>query len=284
MNSKTIASPGSRVTAGLRTALLVFLIFFPLTFVHLFVHEGGHALVSLYARVPHTSIYFHPFSFSGFSRPMYDYHNAWGHLGGPLISLLAALILFILFWKRRSFNHLLFVAFVAWTVFWEGTGFMDILGGTGDFFNVARVTNLPVGLFFGIDLLLFISGIVLFVSLLPLFGLKADDLNGLWALPLGMGLYGVLGLVLASILAPISPFAIRYDLVREIQLSAGFRPLLMTAAGLLFAGLYVTLYRAIRKKLPAFLRTECRPLEWRDLRVPAILAVLSIAAGLVIIL
>jgi len=99
-----------------------------------------------------------------------------------------------------------------------------------------------------------------------------------------MGLYGVLGLVLASILAPISPFAIRYDLVREIQLSAGFRPLLMTAAGLLFAGLYVTLYRAIRKKLPAFLRTECRPLEWRDLRVPAILAVLSIAAGLVIIL
>jgi hypothetical protein len=283
-DSKAKPKGEGRFTTGLRTALLVFLLFFPLTFLHLLVHEGGHALVNLFYKIPNTGIFIHPFSFSGFSRPMFDYHNVWSHLGGPAVSILVVLILFLLFWKRRTFNYLLLLAYIAWTAFWEGMGFLDILGGGGDFFNVTRVTTLPVGMFFAIDLLLFITGIVLFVSLLPLFGLKEDDLTALWAFPLGMGLFGLVSFAMANILAPISPFAIQYDLVHEIQVSAGYRPVLMSAAGVLFAGFYVTLYRSICKKLPAFLRSEFRPLSWRDLRWPAELAAVSIILGLIIIL
>jgi hypothetical protein len=284
MNPETLSKPESHFTSRVRSALLVFLLFFPLTFLHLLVHEGGHALVNLFYKTPHTSIFIHPFSFSGFSRPMFDYHNVWSHLGGPVVSLLVWLILFLLFWRRRTFSNLLLLVFIAWTAFWEGLGFLDILGGGGDFFNVIQITNLPEGIFFDFDLLLFIAGIVLLVSLLPLFGLAPEDKNALWVFPLGMGLFGLVSFAMANILAPISPFAIQYDLVKEILVSASFRPVLMAAAGLLFAGFYVTLYRAIRNKLPAFLRTETRPLAWRDLRVTAALAVVSILLGLIIIL
>jgi hypothetical protein len=273
----------SRFTSAIRSALLVFLLFFPLTFLHLLVHEGGHALVNVFYKIPNTSIYIHPFSFSGFSRPMFDYHNAWSHLGGPTVSILVALILFIIFWRRRTFTNLLLLVFIAWTPFWEGMGFMDILGGTGDFFNVTRVTSLPVGMFFAIDLLLFITGIILFVSLMPLFGLKPKDLNALWVFPAGMGLFGLVGLAVAYAVVPVTPFAIQYKLVNEIQVSANFRPLLMAVAGLLFAGLYVTLYRAVCRKLPAALRTDIHLLTWRDLRWPANWALASVVIGLILI-
>ena len=37
---------------AIRPALRVFLLFFPLTLVHLLLHEGGHALVALFNQVP----------------------------------------------------------------------------------------------------------------------------------------------------------------------------------------------------------------------------------------
>lgn len=274
------ASFGSAV----RSAVLVFLLMFPLTFIHLLVHEGGHALVNLFYRVPNTSIFIHPFSFSGFSRPMLDYHNVWMHLGGPTISILVALILYLIFWKRRNYSTLFILVYIAWTAFWEGLGFLDILGGGGDFYNVTRVTDLPVGLFFAIDLILFIIGIILFVTLIPLFGLRSGDLKTLWVFPAGMGLYGVVSLAAANVLAPLSPYLIQYDLVKETLTSASFRPVLMAVAGLLFAGVYVTLHRAAARKLPTGMHTAYRPLAWRDLRGPAGLALISVAIGIPIIL
>jgi len=273
-----------RFTSAIRSTLLVFLMFFPLTFLHLLFHEGGHALVNLVYRVPHTSIYIHPFAFSGFSRPMLPYQNVWMHLGGPTISLLIALILYLIFWKRRNYSNLLVLTYIAWTVFWEGMGFLDILGRGGDFYNVTRVTALPVGLFFSIDVLLFILGIILFGSLIPLYGLKAEDLKTLWVFPLGMGLFGLVGAAVAYALVPLSPFAVQYGLVQAILMSANFRPLLMALAGLLFASVYVSLYRSSARKLPAGLRMVYHPLVWRDLRWPAALALVSILLGVIIIL
>jgi hypothetical protein len=48
--------------------------------------------------------------------------------------------------------------------------------------------------------------------------------------------------------------------------------------------LYTTLYRRIHPRLPAWLRTETVALTWRDLRLPALLAVISVVIGLIIII
>ncbi len=282
--SKPVARPSGQFMPALRASLLVFLLFFPLTFLHLLVHEGGHALVNLALKIPKTSIYIHPFSFSGFSRPVADWNNVWMHLGGPILSVLLGVVLFTLFWKRRNYSNLLLMLFIAWTAYWEGTGFMDILGGGGDFSNVMRITGLPASLFIAIDLLLFIAGILLFVSLLPLFGLEPKNLNTLWALPLGMLAYALVGVGVANTLVPGSPIDLTYNLAGEIITSASFRPLLMSVSGLIFAILFVTLFRFLSRKLPAFLKTEGRPLSWRDLGWPAVVAAVSVLIGLVIIL
>jgi hypothetical protein len=45
-----------------KSILLLFLLLFPLTFMELILHEGGHALVHLPHGEPITIFYAHPFS------------------------------------------------------------------------------------------------------------------------------------------------------------------------------------------------------------------------------
>ena len=52
---------------------------------------------------------------------------------------------------------------------------------------------------------------------------------------------------------------------------------------MLLAVLYVTLYRKIHPRLPAWLRTETVVLTWKDLRLPALLAAVSVILGILII-
>ena len=52
---------------------------------------------------------------------------------------------------------------------------------------------------------------------------------------------------------------------------------------LLVGVLYLTLYRWISPRLPSWLRSETVALTWKDLRIPALLAVLSVLLGLLII-
>jgi hypothetical protein len=47
--------------------------------------------------------------------------------------------------------------------------------------------------------------------------------------------------------------------------------------------LYVTLFRWVYPRLPAWLRTETVTLTWKDLRLPALLAAVSVILGLIII-
>ncbi len=47
--------------------------------------------------------------------------------------------------------------------------------------------------------------------------------------------------------------------------------------------LYVTLCRRVYPRLPAWLRTETVALTWKDLRLPALLAVICVILGILII-
>jgi hypothetical protein len=269
--------------ATLRASLRVFLLFFPMTLLHLFLHEGGHALVNLFYRIPHTVIFIHPFSFAGYSRPIFDFNNVWLHMGGTLSSMLVSLVLFISFWKRRNATSLLVVILFPWFALWEGLAFLMVLGKNGDYYNLSLVTGLPAGLFVLVGLILFLGGAFLFISLFPRLGLAHGDKNTLWAIPAGIGLYGLVSLGVAHWLVPGSPFLLQYDLVQEVLDTSLLQSLAMTAVGLLTAGLYVTLYRAVCPKLPAGWRVETKALAWRDLRWPAIVTVVSVLIGLAFI-
>ena len=71
----------------LQPTLLLFLLWFTLTYMQLFQHEGGHALVHLIygARVP--LFYAHPFSFVGYIRPGFDYYNVRVHISGTIVEI-----------------------------------------------------------------------------------------------------------------------------------------------------------------------------------------------------
>ena len=86
----------------------------------------------------------------------------------------------------------------------------------------------------------------------------------------------------AHLVVPGSPYAIKYDLVWEIV--PGTNDYYMNAViGIIFAFLYLTLYRWIRPRLPAGLRMETVQLNWRALRLPGFLFAISVILGLVII-
>jgi hypothetical protein len=250
----------------------------------LFLHEGGHALVALIYGTSHMGIFIHPFSFAGFSRPPFDFDIILAHMGGTISSILVSLILFITLWKRRNYVNLFPVILIPWITLVEGFNLLLVLMKTGDFYNVSQITGLPASLFILIGVLLFLSGLMLFVSLFPRLGLGPENLHALWAIPVGMGLYGLAGMGAATWLVPASPFLLKYNLVQETLNSANLQLFALPAIGLLTAGLYVSLYRAVYKKLPASLRTETVQLTWRDLRWPVIGAAVSIVIGLVFIL
>jgi hypothetical protein len=48
--------------------------------------------------------------------------------------------------------------------------------------------------------------------------------------------------------------------------------------------LYVTLFRRISPRLPAWLRNETVDLTWKDLRLPAILWAICVGIGLIIVI
>jgi len=65
--------------------------------------------------------------------------------------------------------------------------------------------------------------------------------------------------------------------------SANNVAIFLPIVGVLLAVLYVTLFRKIYPRLPAWLRTETVNLTWKGLRLPALLAVISVILGLIVI-
>jgi hypothetical protein len=98
-----------------------------------------------------------------------------------------------------------------------------------------------------------------------------------------MFLANLLSLLVACFLVPGSPIDRQYFLAQEIVPAARLLLPVHTLIWLVLAVLYVTIYRWLYPKLPAWLRTETVQLAWKDLHIPAILAAVSVILGLIII-
>jgi ABC-type Na+ efflux pump permease subunit len=168
--------PSLTLVSTLQSTLLVFLLFFPVTFMSMFLHEAGHALFHLSQGVPVDFLYAHPFSFVGFVRPMADYNNVWVHASGTVIELLVSVVIFVILWKHRSFYTLPFLMVFPWVALYDGMGgIFDILGHTGDYHNILTITGwTPVG-FYIMSPILIIFGIFFLISLFPLLGIKPQN-------------------------------------------------------------------------------------------------------------
>ena len=275
----------STIVTTLQSTLLVFFLFFPITFMSKFLHEVGHALVNLIEGFPVHFLYAHPFSFLGFVRPGGNYYNIWGHASGEIFELLVSAVIFILLWKRRSFYTLPFLMVFPWSALFNGVGgIFDTLGNTGDYHNIITITGWSPAGFYLISLIYIIGGIFFLISLFPLLGLKPGDIKSLLILPAGMLLYSVVGLLIALAIIPGSPIDIQYHVAQEIILSARYRPIFMGSVGILLALIYTTLYRSLYRRIPVSLRTEGVSLTWRDFWYPGLLFIISIILGFIVIL
>jgi hypothetical protein len=277
-------SQGTTPPAGsimLRSTLLLFFLAFPMYFMVLVFHEGGHALHTLAVGGQISLFYIHPFPMAGYSRPPVEYwENVWFHAAGPALGLLVSLLIFLLFWKRRSVSSLpLLMVFPMAAI---GQGFVMLMV-MGDFTSIVLLTGLSPTIFRVMGLIIGVAGIFLFVSLFPLLGLAPRDLRSLFAVPAALFLWALVGLIVGTLVVPGSPADVVHGLGEEILAIAKSSLPLYLIAGTVLAGTHVSLYRRLYPKLPSWLRAETVTLTWKDLRLPAVLAAVSVILGLIII-
>jgi hypothetical protein len=264
----------------LRSTLLLFLLAFPVYFIFLVFHEGGHALLALALGGSVSLFYVHPFPMGGYVRPVFDWSNVWFHAAGPALVLLVSLLIFLLCWKRRSVSFLPLVMFVAWTAIVQG---FVILMVQDDINNIVQLTGLSPIIFQVTGSMLVVAGIFLFVSLFPLLGLAPKDLRSLFVVPAAFFRLVLVGLLVGTLFVPGSPADVVYGLGESILATAKSSLVLFVIFGVLLAVTHVTLYRWVYPRLPAWLQAETVQLAWKNLRLPAVLGVVSVILGLVII-
>jgi hypothetical protein len=264
----------------LRSTLLLFLLAFPVYFMFLVFHEGGHALHTLAKGGSVSLFYVHPFPMAGYARPIFDWYNVWLHAAGAALVLPVSLLIFILCWKRRSVSLLPLVMFFPWTAIMQG---FVILMVQDDFNNIVQLTGMSPIVFRVTGSMLVVAGIFLFVSLFPLLGLSPRDLRSLFVVPAALFLWAAVGLIVGTLFVPGSPADVVYGLGEEILASAKSSLVLFVIFGVVLAGTYVTLYRWVYPRLPAWLRTDTVQLAWKDLRLPGLLAAVSIILGWIVI-
>jgi hypothetical protein len=170
--------------------------------------------------------------------------------------------------------------FFPWTAIGQGFVMLMVMD---DFNNIVQLTDISPIIFRVMGLMLVVAGIFLFVSLFPLLGLAPRNLKSLIVVPAAFFLWALVGLIVGTLVVPGSPIDVVYGLGESILATAKTSLVLYIAFGLILAGTYVTLYRWAFPRLPDWLRTETAQLAWKDLRIPALLAVSSVAIGLIII-
>jgi hypothetical protein len=257
--------PAERLRA-LRSMILMFFLFMILRFFHLIVHEGGHSLYPLVRGIPST-LYVHPFILEGLSRPIILNHSILYDILGSATALPIGLLISLLFWQRRS------PALLPWVMLFPYTALVDgfnVMGIIGDFWNVVQATGWPAAPFLILGVLIICIGIISLLSLLPLAGLDPRDNKALAVFPAAMFLISALSIPVA------------YFMGRDIVLSTTSFGILWFVIGIVLAVLYVTLFRRLYPRLPAWLRTETVNLTWKDLRLPGILWAVSVIIGLII--
>ena len=271
-----------------RSTLALCCLLFPLTLLMLVLHEGGHALDSLAHGEPVTTLYVHPFAFAGYARPGGDWSRVSQHTSGTVVVLAVSLLVFLLLWTRRSrgrmpLANLPLAMLFPWNAIVAGVGVVFIPLRTGDYYNLMQLTGLAGWVFYVPGILLLLLGILLFMSLLPLAGLAPEDGRSFWPIPAAFLLWGLISLPVAYLVVPGSPIDVRYGLAPEMLMTARMNPIMAGVIGVLIGALYVGVYRRIYPRLRASLRSETTVLAWRDLRIPGILAAVSVVVGLIII-
>jgi hypothetical protein len=261
--------------------LLLFCSWIPMGFLSSTFHEGGHALANLIYGGTVWSFYVHPFTFSGFVRPITDMNSVWTFALAYITNILVSLVIFLLFWKRRSASNLPFVMLFPWGAIIQGLQMLDL---SGDTYNIMQITGLPAIVFLGLGFVLVCAGIFFLLSLFPLLGLAPGDRKSLLVVPVVLSLQSIFGMLVAHLFVPGSPADIRYLEGGMIINSANNVAFFLPIVGVLLAVIHITLFRKIYPKLPAWLRTETVNLTWKGLRLPALLAVISVILGLIVII
>jgi hypothetical protein len=259
--------------------LLLSCLILPVNFIGSILHEGGHALYVALRGIP-IVLYVHPFAFPGYARPFID-NSTLFNVAGSLTVLPVSLLISLAFWKHRSTGLLPLLLLFPGCAIYNG---LNVLGvGGADFRNPVQFNGLPSIPFQILGALIVVAGILLLFTIFPLFGLHPGDKTALFVLPAGMFLAGFLSFLVAITLVPGSSIDRQYFLGQEIVSAARLLLLIHPALWALLAVLYVTLYPRAHPRLPTWLRTEAVQLSWKDLRLPAFLAVLSVVLGLIII-
>lgn len=267
-------------TSMLRSTFLLLLLLFPVNFIQLVFHEGGHALHTLALGGPVSMFYVHPFSLPGYVRPIFESNNVWFHVSGAALVLSVSLLIFSLCWKHRSVSFLPLLMIFPWV--WMFHSFSTLLI-QGDFSNVMVLTGISPIIFRVTGLILAAVGIFFFVSLFPLLGLAPKELKSVCVVPGAFFLWALVGLIVGYLIVSGSPINVVYGLGEEILSIAKVTSVVYLISGVILAVIYVTLYRYMVPRLPAWLRTETVQLTWKDLRLPAVLAAVSVVSGLIII-
>ena len=291
MNTKSLPTPiievekktASLLVSTVLSILLLFFLLFPLTFMELILHEGGHALDKLTHSFAIQIFYAHPFSFNGYVRPFSDWNSVWRHASGAVVSILVSLLIFIPFWKHRSVSTLPILLLFPWIAIKAGFGVINIAGETGDYYNIIKLMGMSPTLFYVFGFIFFSLGIFFCISLFPLLGLAPQDRRSLFVIPAAVLMWSVLSIIVAYLFVPGSPIDIQYHLGGEIIMSANSSPIFGVIIGVLLAVIYISLYRGIYRGLPTSLRAEKVILSWRDLWYPCVLFTISMILGLLVI-
>jgi hypothetical protein len=288
MDTKPSPKIPTAYTLTLRSILTMFFILFPLGFMDLTLHEGGHALADLAQGATVTSIthlYVHPFAFAGYVRPIQFWNNPWGHAAGHAISILASLLIFIPLWRRRSVSNLPLVMLFPYIAFTAGLEtFENIQLRTGDYYNILYLTGLPPTVFYVLGIILVVLGSFFLVSLLPLLGLAPGDVRSLLVVPSALLMWKVLSTIVANHFVPGSSIDVQYNLGAEILRGANSSPLTWVIIGAFLAVIYVAFYRRVYRRLPSRVKTEKASLTWGDLKRPALLFAICVVTGVILIL
>ncbi len=262
----------------LRSMILFFFLFMALRFLHLVAHEGGHSLFYLLRGVPVT-VYAHPFYFRGFSRPIITDSSIWKDVLGSAIAFPVGFLISLPFWRRRSSALLPWVMVFPYIALNDG---INVMGITDDFRNLVLSTGLPAAPFLLLGALIFCIGLISMLSLFPLAGLDPRDNKALFVLPAAMFLICVLSFLVEHLFVPGSPIDLEYFMGREILSDNLF--MLWVPVGIVLAVLYVTLFRRLSPRLPAWLHTATVALTWKDLRLPGLWWAVSVVIGMAIII
>jgi|GEM_PF-5689248 len=267
-----------------KAVVLLAVTMYPVSFLHVLFHEVGHALMAFAYGESGIQLFIHPFAFSCYARPIVTLDNGLYHLAGPLAGLLIPLVIFLIARRWRSPRSLFLVMLFPWSLLWEGLNMLAILTNTGDFYNLAMLTGIPTMLFAVIGIALMLAGTLMIDSRLPLAGIKPDNYNSLWVVPLSVILWSLPSFLVACWLIPKSDFVIQWQLQEEIQTVARMWLFLMAAIGLLLGSAHVTLYRLLDRRFKKKRKQSIITIRWRDMVLPTVWGVLSVAVGLVWVL